>query len=63
LLGSTTYLKNPDGKLAAGTIGGEWINPLVDANTGPLRTSMGRRGMKDKKEIIGDMFDKNVYVY
>lgn len=61
LLGSTTYLKK-DGKLVGGEVGEQWISPLMDANKGPLRTSMARRGLNDDKDRIGDMFKVNNYV-
>ncbi|KAI9852343.1 MAG: hypothetical protein M1838_001048 [Thelocarpon superellum] len=46
-LGATTFLKK-DGKLANGSVGAEWINPILDANKGPLRTAAGRRGLGGK---------------
>lgn len=39
-----------------------WISPIVEATTGPMRSSLGRRGLQNKREIVGDMFDENVYV-
>lgn len=61
LLGATTYLKK-DGKMVGGEVKPEFVNPLVDANRGPMRTSNNRRGLKDRKDIVDDMFgEKNAY--
>lgn len=60
LLGNTTYLKK-DGKLVGGEVSEEWITPLMDAGRGKLRTSMGRRGLGDKKEIVDSMFKDDAY--
>lgn len=60
LAGVTTILKK-DGKLVGGEVGDQWISPLLEAK-GELRTSNGRRGMKDKKEVVETMFRENVYV-
>jgi hypothetical protein len=60
LLGQTTYLKK-DGELVGGQVSEEWISPLMDAGKGKLRTSMGRRGLGNKKEVIGDMFKDDAY--
>jgi hypothetical protein len=60
LLGSTTYLKK-NGKLVSGEVSEEWISPLMDAARGKLRTSMGRRGLGDKKEVVDSMFKGDTY--
>ncbi|CZR61639.1 uncharacterized protein PAC_11536 [Phialocephala subalpina] len=61
LLGATTYLKK-DGKMVGGEVKPEWISPLVDANKGPMRTSNNRRGLKDRKDIVDEMFgERNAY--
>jgi hypothetical protein len=60
LLGATTFLKR-DGKIVGGEVKEEWVSPLLDANKGILRSSNGRRGTKDRKERVGDMFEGNAY--
>lgn len=59
LLGATTYVKR-NGKLEGGEVDEEWISPLLDANRGPLRTSMGRRG-GNHLAVGADMFKQNAY--
>jgi hypothetical protein len=60
LLGATTFLKR-DGKMVGGEVKEEWVSPLLDANKGILRSSNGRRGERDRKERVGDMFEENAY--
>ena len=59
LLGSTTYLRK-GGKLEGGEVKQEWVNGLMDANRGTLRTSNGRRGQTGK-DTDQDKFGKNYY--
>jgi hypothetical protein len=61
LSGATTFLKR-GGKMVGGEVKEEWVSPLLDANKGILRSSNGRRGEKNKKERVGDMFKGNAYV-
>jgi heme-degrading monooxygenase HmoA len=61
LLGRTTYLKK-DGELVGGEVKEKWISPLLDANSGALRSSARRRGLLDDKKLVGDMFKENAYV-
>jgi len=58
LLGNTTYLKK-DGELVGGEVQEEWVRPLLDANRGHLRTSMGRRGLVDKKEDVKAIYGQD----
>ena len=43
LLGATTYLRQGD-RTVAGTIGEEWISPVLDARKGKTATTRGRMG-------------------
>ncbi|OAP58382.1 hypothetical protein AYL99_07472 [Fonsecaea erecta] len=43
LLGATTYLRKGD-KFIGGKVDDQWINPLMDASKGKLRSSAGRLG-------------------
>lgn len=50
-MGATTYLRRKEGRLEAGEVREgemEWVRPLVDANRGLLRTSLGRSGQMGK---------------
>lgn len=58
LAGATTVLRK-EGKLVSGAVGEEWICPLLEAR-GKLRTSNGRRGVGDTKEVE-EMFKGNTY--
>lgn len=56
LLANTTYLKK-DGQLVGGEVKEEWVRPLLDASRGNLRTSMGRRGLLDRKEDLKAVYE------
>lgn len=58
LAGATTVLTK-DGKMADGTVGEEWVSPLLEAR-GKLRTSNGRRGVVDS-EMVKEMFKNDIY--
>jgi hypothetical protein len=60
LLGATTFLKR-GGTLEAGAVADEWVSPLLEANRGFLRTSVGRRG-QTHAVADRDTFGANPYL-